>query len=343
MLPIKTSILSGTLLLITLWLLAMQKHRKGIAIPEKWPEVTYNFKDNPIDPLKITIGRQLFYDPILSTNNSISCESCHSPFTAFAHTDHPLSHGIGDSIGNRNAPAIMNLAWQKSFMWDGAINHLDKLPLAPISHPKEMGSTIETALVKLNQSHKYRMLFYEAYGDSLINSERLLKSMSQFLLTLVSDNSKYDQVKNDKAVFTDQEARGYQLFKSNCSNCHQEPLFTNSNFENNGLPVSKSLNDLGRYQISQRSEDSFKFKVPTLRNIEYTSPYMHDGRMVNLTKVLKHYTSGIHHSSTLSPNLKNGIVLSSAEKTNIIAFLLTLSDPQFIFNPSHQYPKSPSK
>ncbi len=343
MLSYSTAIKTATVLLIGTWLLSMQKHQTALSIPKQWPEPIYNFKDNPIDPLKIAIGRQLFYDPILSANNSISCESCHSPFTAFAHTDHPLSHGIGDSIGNRNAPAIMNLAWQKSFMWDGAINHLDKLPLAPISHPSEMGSNIETVLVKLNQSHKYRTLFYEAYGDSLINSERLLKSMSQFLLTLVSDNSKYDQVKNDKAVFTDQEARGYQLFKSNCSSCHQEPLFTNSQFENNGLAVSKSLNDLGRYQISQRSEDSFKFKVPTLRNIEYTSPYMHDGRMTSLTEVLKHYTSGIHYSSTLSPNLKNGIVLSSTEKTDIITFLLTLSDPQFIFNPSYQYPKSSSK
>ncbi len=343
MLSYSTTIKSAAILIIGIWLLSMQKHQTAFSIPNQWPEPNYNFKDNPLDSLKILIGRHLFYDPILSADNSISCESCHSPYTAFAHTDHAVSHGIYDSIGNRNAPAIMNLAWQKSFMWDGAINHLDKLPLAPISHPSEMGSNINEVLKKLKQSPKYRQLFSKAYGDTTINSERVLKSMSQFLLTLVSAESRYDLVMTKKAVFTDQEANGYQLFKTHCGNCHTEPLFTKGQFENNGLPISKSLKDLGRYNITLKQEDSLKFKVPTLRNIEFTAPYMHDGRMTSLTEVLKHYTAGIHHSSTLSPDLKKGIVLSSAEKIDVIAFLLTLSDTEFIFNPSHQYPKSTSK
>jgi cytochrome c peroxidase len=276
---------------------------------------------------------------MLSKNNTISCESCHSPFSAFTHIDHTLSHGIHDSIGTRNSPALMNLAWQKYFMWDGAVNNLDMQALAPISHPAEMGSTINEVVEKLNASEKYRKLFYNAYGDNAATGEKTLKAISQFMLTLVSANSKYDKVMRKELSFTEQEANGYLLFKNNCASCHTEPLFTNGNFENNGLPMDLLLKDIGRMKVTSNKNDSLKFKVPSLRNIEYSYPYMHDGRFKKLSEVLNHYTNGIHQSKTLAPQLKNGTAFTSNEKVDIINFLLTLSDKDFVFNPKFQYPK----
>jgi cytochrome c peroxidase len=219
--------------------------------PDYFPKPVYDFQQNPLDSNKIELGRTLFYDPILSADNTISCASCHSPFNAFAHTDHDLSHGIFDSIGNRNAPALFNLAWQKTFMWDGAINHLDMQALAPISHPSEMGSNINEVIKKLNESKAYKELFLNAFQDSTISTSKILKALSQFQLTLVSANAKYDRVKMGKEVFTEQEKNGYQLFKKNCASCHSEPLFSNYNFENNGLPIDPTLNDLFFFVISE--------------------------------------------------------------------------------------------
>jgi cytochrome c peroxidase len=309
------------------------------SLPALWPKPIYDFSKNPIEKNKVNLGRVLFYDPILSENNSISCESCHSPYSAFTHIDHALSHGIHDSIGTRNSPALMNLAWKKSFMWDGAINHLDVQALAPISHPLEMGSSIQQVVMKLSASKKYRQLFFRAYGDSLPTGERTLKALSQFLLTLISANSKYDRVISGKEQFSAQEKNGYDLFQKNCSSCHQEPLFTNDAFANNGLPLDPLLNDSGRLQISKDKSDAFKFKVPTLRNIEFTYPYMHDGRFQKLAEVLNHYTGDLAYSNTLDPSFRKKISLTENEKVDLIAFLLTLSDKEFVFNPNHVYPK----
>jgi len=307
--------------------------------PDYFPKPIYDFQQNPLGSNKIELGRTLFYDPILSADNTISCASCHSPFNAFAHTDHDLSHGIFDSIGNRNAPALFNLAWQKTFMWDGAINHLDMQALAPISHPSEMGSNINEVINKLNESKAYKELFSNAFQDSTISTAKILKALSQFQLTLVSANAKYDRVKMGKEVFTEQEKNGYQLFKNNCASCHSEPLFSNYNFENNGLPIDPTLNDLGRFVITQNENDKGKFKVPSLRNLSFTYPYMHDGRFMTLQEVINHYTSGIEHSTTLSSQLNESIELSSNEKVDLISFLLTLNDKDFAFNKKHQFKK----
>ena len=307
--------------------------------PDYFPIPNYQFKNNPLEAKKIELGRILFYDPILSKDKSISCASCHSPFNAFAHTDHDLSHGINDEIGTRNAPALFNLAWQTSMMWDGAINHLDMQALAPISHPKEMDESIENVVNKLQAVKKYPSLFKEAFGDTLITGEFVLKALSQFQLTLVSAQSKYDQVKKGAETFTEQENKGYQLFQKHCNSCHQEPLFSNYTFANNGLPVDTTLNDFGRYQITKKSTDSLVFKIPSLRNLSYTYPYMHDGRFKKLRQVIKHYTSGIQESTTLSRSLQQGIPLSSNEQTDLIAFLLTLDDRSFVFDAKHQFPK----
>ncbi len=308
-------------------------------VPANWPEPVYDLKKNPLSNEKIKLGRVLFYDPILSENNIISCASCHSPFSSFTHIDHSLSHGINDSIGTRNSPALINLAWQKTFMWDAAINNLDMQSLAPISHPAEMGSSINTVVEKLNGSKMYRELFTSAYGDSVATGERTLKAIAQFMLTLVSDNSKYDKVMRHEVEFSAQEANGYKLFQTNCSSCHKEPLFTTGECSNNGLQPDSNLKDIGRMKITQSSNDSLKFKIPTLRNIEYSYPYMHDGRFKKLSEVINHYTSGIVDSKTLDPVLKNKMTLTPNEKVDLISFLLTLSDKEFVFNPAFQYPR----
>ena len=224
-------------------------------------------------------------------------------------------------------------------MWDGAIHHLDMQALAPISHLSEMASSIDEVVKKLNTSNKYPTLFYHAFGDSSATGEHTLQALSQFMLTLVSANSKYDKVKRHEMKFTEQEENGYLLFTKNCSSCHNEPLFTNLDFANNGLPIDTFLYDTGRMKVTKNPSDSLLFKVPSLRNIAYTYPYMHDGRFKKLSDVLQHYTSGIQVSKTLAPQLKKRISLSSNEKVDIIHFLLTLSDTAFIFNPKYQYPK----
>ncbi len=325
-------------LLLSLAFLSFVIHESKFTVPVNFPKPIYDFSRNTLTEDKILLGRTLFYDPILSKSNTISCESCHSPFSSFTHVDHSLSHGIHDSIGIRNSPALFNLAWQKSFMWDGSVNNLDMQALAPISHPAEMGSSINEVVSKLNASTKYRKLFFGAYQDSLATGERTLKAISQFLLTLVSANSKYDQMIRKELNFTEQEKRGYLLFRKNCSSCHKEPMFTNNSFENNGLPVDIKLKDIGRIKITANPSDSLKFKVPSLRNIEYTYPYMHDGRFKKLSEVLNHYTNGIQNSKTLSNKLKHGVVLSSDQKADIIKFLLTLSDKEFVFNKNNQFP-----
>lgn len=306
--------------------------------PVGWPEPVYAFRNNRLSAEKILLGRVLFYDPLLSADNMVSCASCHSPFSAFAHTDHALSHGIRDSIGTRNAPALMNLAWQPVFMWDGAVNHLDVQALAPIAHPAEMGSSMQAVVEKLRAGSLYRRLFKEAYGDSLATGEYTLKALSQFMLSLVSANAKYDRVMKQQEQFTAQEAKGYALFRKHCASCHTEPLFSTFDFANNGLEADSLLHDSGRMKVTRQKSDSLKFKIPTLRNIAYTYPYMHDGRFKKLSQVLDHYTSGVRQSITLAPQLRKGISLSSNDKVDLIAFLLTLSDREFVFNKAHGFP-----
>ena len=329
------------ILLLIIFIATMAFKRKDkytFNVPAGWPKPAYNFKRNPLSESKIELGRRLFYDPVLSKDSTISCVSCHLQYTAFTHIDHALSHGIGGRIGVRNSPALMNLAWSTGFMWDGAINHLDMQPLAPISNALEMDESIAHVVAKLQSGRTYPTLFYKAFGDSVITGEFVLKSIAQFMLTLVSANAKYDKVMRGEAKFNDKEANGYLLFRKHCSSCHTEPLFTNGQFDNNGLTMDDSLKDIGRMKITHLSGDSLKFKVPTLRNIEFSAPYMHDGRFKTLSQVINNYILGIQHSPTLSPVLQKGIYLSSNEKVDLIAFLLTLSDKEFLFNPKYGYP-----
>jgi cytochrome c peroxidase len=315
-------------------------YTKAVIKSNEWPNKIYQVKDTShLEDLTL-LGKILFYDPILSLDSSKSCSSCHSPYNAFAHTDHALSHGIDNKIGFRNAPALINLAYQPVFMWDGAINHLDMQSLAPITNPDEMNESIEHVVLKLNNQSFYRTLFKKAFQDSIITGAKTLKAIAAFIASIESKESKYDLVMNGQADFTAQEKNGFQLFSKHCASCHTPPLFTNYSFENNGLIPDTALNDGGRIRQTRQKIDSLKFKVPTLRNIEYTFPYMHDGRYKTLTEVMNHYSTPANKNPTLNPKLKSVYKLSSNEKVDIIAFLLTLSDKQFLFDKRYSYPKT---
>ena len=307
-------------------------------IPKGWPKPHYDFSKNPLTEEGFQLGRKLFYDPILSRDSTISCSSCHLQATGFTHVDHSLSHGIDGKIGTRNSMTLMNLAWSKSFMWDGGVNHIDVQALNPITNPVEMDETLEHVVQQLQKSEKYQQLFENAFGDSKITGQRLLKALTQFELLLVSSNSKYDKVLRKEAVFTEQEQKGYKLFKTNCASCHNEPLFTNDKFENNGLAIDTTLNDIGRIKITNKKEDYLRFKVPTLRNIQFTFPYMHDGRFKTLTEVIKHYNS-ISNSTFLPKELSKPMNLSDNDRVDLVAFLKTLTDNEFLFNKRFSYPR----
>ncbi len=299
-------------------------------IPPGWPTPHYNFNNNPLTLDGFTLGRNLFYDPILSSNNAISCGSCHQQFAAFSNSGHDFSHGINGLLGNRNAPAIQNLNWNPYFMHDGGILNIEVMPLGPITNPVEMNESLSNVIQKLSTSNKYRQLFTKAYGNDTINSQRIFKAIAQFMGTMYSYNSKYDNVKSGKDNFTTQEQSGYNLFVQKCASCHKEPLFSDYNFRNIGLSVNIALHDSGRARITGNPLDKYKFKTPSLRNIEKTAPYMHDGRFYTLDQCLTHYISGIVSSPTLDPQLSSGITMTIQEKNDIIVFLKTLTDTKFL-------------
>lgn len=302
-------------------------------VPEGWPEPVYSFSNNPLTKEGFELGRKLFFDGRLSKDGNFPCSSCHQQFAAFATFDHDLSHGFNNQFTTRNAPGMFNLAWHKEMHWDGGINHLEVQPLAPLTAPNEMAESIENVIVKLNSDNDYKNLFRKAFGNEEITSKKMLQSLAQYMAMLVSADSKYDRVMRGKAAFNQYEAEGYAVFKAKCASCHKEPLFTDLSFRNNGLNVNSSLKDMGRMRITGNKDDSLKFKVPSLRNLEYTFPYMHDGRFSSPLQVLDHYNEGIQESSTLDPLLKGGLHLSLEEKMSLLEFLKALSDSNFVKNP----------
>lgn len=307
-------------------------------VPKGWPQPKYDFKRNSLTEEGFQLGRHLFYDPILSRDNTISCSSCHLQQTGFTHVDHQLSHGIEGKIGTRNSMALINLAWNKNFMWDGGVNNLEVQAINPITSPVEMDEKLENVIVKLQQSDKYKKLFTSAFGDDEVTSQRILKALTQFTIMLKSSNSKYDKVMRKEENFTQQEQRGYDLFKTNCASCHKEPLFSNDKFEKNGLAIDTTLNDLGRIKITNKKEDYLRFKVPTLRNIQFTFPYMHDGRFKTLTEVVKHYNS-LGNDKNLPKELAKPMKLSDNDRVDLLLFLKTLTDNEFLFDKRFSFPK----
>lgn len=297
-------------------------------IPAGWPTPPIDiFKNNPLTEEGFQLGKKLFYDGRLSKDGNFPCASCHQQFAAFSTYDHQFSHGFNNSFTFRNAPPLFNLAWMKEMHWDGGINHIEVQPLAPITDITEMAENIENLLKKLSIDTAYPRMFAAAFGDTTINSQRMLKALSQFMGSIQSFNSKYDQVKRGEASFTVAEQNGYTTFKAKCNSCHTEPLFTDNSFRNNGLSIDPFLKDIGRMRITGKSSDSLVFKVPSLRNIQYTGPYMHDGRIFSLLQVVSYYQTGIDITQpTLDPLLKNRLSFTNQEKVDLIEFLQTLTD-----------------
>ncbi|WP_291724092.1 cytochrome-c peroxidase [Bernardetia sp.] len=321
------------------------KEEFGFQQPSNFPPPVYDLSENPITVEGFELGKKLFYTGLLSRDGTVSCGSCHQQTSSFTQHGHSLSHGIDDQLTMRNSQPIQNLAWSKSFFWDGGVFHLDLFAPVPIEADNEMGETLPNVLQKLRETEgakspktDYPLLFEKAFGTKEITTANFLKALSQFQLMCISSNSRYDKhIRNestDENKLTAQELKGLELFNQKCATCHTTELFTDYSFRNNGLPIGNP-NDEGRFLITQLEEDKFKFKVPSLRNVEVTRPYMHDGRFRNLEAVLDHYADGIVDSETLDPILKKNlkIELNEDEKKNIIAFLKTLTDEEFLNNP----------
>lgn len=292
--------------------------------PSSFPPVAYSNADNPITENGIALGRELFYDEILSLDSSISCASCHVQSSAFSDPGLSFSYGVDGKIGKRNSPALFNLAWSPNYMWDGGINHLDVMPLAPITDSLEMHLPMAEAIARLQASAKYKQLFKNAFQSDSITSQSVFYALSQFMVTMVSSESKYDLQLNQ---FSEDEQRGYQLFTTHCASCHQEPLFTDFSFANNG--IDSVYTDLGRGRITLNSDDNGKFKVPSLRNVELTYPYMHDGRFTTLAEVINHYSEGVKTASVDS-RISGPLHLTQSEKDYMLAFILTLTDWSYV-------------
>jgi cytochrome c peroxidase len=304
--------------------------------PSYFPEPHYKFENNALTRSRFNLGRDLFYDTILSLDNSISCASCHSQTHGFSDHNVAFSAGVNGTLGVRNSPALANLAWYPSFMWDGGVNNIETFSVAPITNPIEMHETVFNVVGKLNANAAYRSKFKIAYNVDSITDQKMLQALGQYMAMLISDDSKYDKYRKGTYTFTADENEGYYLFQSKCASCHTEPLFTDFSFRNNGLDAVFA--DLGRGLITQETVDNGKFRVPSLRNIQITYPYMHDGRFFTLSQVLDHYATGVQNSSTLDQSLVSGIPLTADEKLKIIAFLKTLTDYTFMANPDLSEP-----
>lgn len=307
----------------------------GLPVPAYIPAPVYAY-DRNLESEAFRLGRMLFYDPVLSSDSSISCGSCHAQVHAFADHGTALSSGVGSKTGHRNSPPLFNLAWNTSFMWDGGINHIEIMPLAPITNPFEMNETMPNVLIKLNRIAKYKDAFEKLYGEVPVDDRMLFETLAQFMSNLVSFQSKYDKMRQNEAVFTDEESRGYALFRVHCASCHTEPLFTDYSFAANGL--DSVFSDAGRGLITRKSIDFGKFKVPSLRNVAITYPYMHDGRFVSLEQVLDHYAFRVMSGKGTDKRLPQSIGLNKTEQLNIIAFLKTLSDFSFVGITAFQEP-----
>lgn len=308
-------------------------------VPANFPPLAYDLDGNPITQKGFELGKKLFYDGRLSSDGTVSCGFCHEQQNAFTHHGHTVSHGVNGLSGIRNSPALQNLAFQTTFMFDGATDHLHLQPIIPITNPVEMDGNFSNIVAMMNTDAEYKRLFALAFPNQPINTENMLKAIGQFMAMLTSSNSRFDKYRRNEpgGILSNEEQDGYAIFNQKCANCHATDLFTDNSFRNNGLAVNPLVNDEGRYVVTLLETDKYKFKVPSLRNIEKTKPYMHDGRFLTLEAVLNHYSNGIVNSATLDPSLNAngnlGIPLTNDEKTKMIAFLKTLTDNEFLTDP----------
>ena len=304
--------------------------------------------DNPQTVEGIELGKKLFFDPILSGNDTQACASCHSPQNAFTDV-RQFSVGIDGIAGNRNSMPLYNMAWNfnKKFFWDGRAFGLEEQILEPVTNPIEMHNTWEQAAASLQATSVYPDLFNDAFGTTTIDSTLVSKAIAQFLRTLISGNSKFDRYLLNQEMLTPSELNGLNVFldesRGDCFHCYgnpNNPLWTDNAFHNNGL--DEVITDKGLGQVTGDPRDFGLFKTPSLRNLAYTAPYMHDGRFATIDEVIDHYSEGLVYSETIDPLMKSvpqgGVQLSESDKADLKAFLLSLSEPGFINNPDFQDP-----
>ncbi|MBC7553168.1 MAG: cytochrome-c peroxidase [Taibaiella sp.] len=300
--------------------------------------------DNPLTVEGIALGRMLFYEKMISNDKSMSCASCHKQANAF-DDPRPFSQGTNGVFGDRNAMALVNMGWDRHFFWDGRRSSLEGQAHDPVTNPIEMANTWTEVVTRLQNSSTYPDLFFKAFGTNTVDSSLTMKAIAQFERTLVSFNSKFDKYhhQGDTTVFTQQEKNGLNIFagKGMCNNCHlMNTLLTDRDLKNNGLDVNPA--DAGLMKFTGNANDRGKFKVPTLRNIEVSAPYMHDSRFGTLEDVVNFYSSGVKQSSPNidehMPDFGSGLNLTAQEKADLIAFLKTLTDQTFLTNPKFSNP-----
>ncbi len=302
------------------------QENKSIEVASHFPSIQFE-ETNPYSPEKAELGKKLFFDPTLSLDSTISCSSCH--FEHLAFTDgKSLSTGVEGRKGKRNAPTLLNTAFLNRLNWDGGTTTLETQMLVPIGDHSEMNSSIPIIMDRLNNNSEYIQEFESVWNEKP-SPFNFTRSLGMYLRTLISDNSRYDQFTQGDYIFSKNEKRGHDLFFSdslNCSSCHTPPLFTNQQFLNNGLDTL-SL-DSGKARVTFKHEDLGLFKVPTLRNIEITGPYMHDGRISSLEEVLDHYENNVQAHFNKS-ELIHSFHLSKEDRNCLIEFLSCLTDEKY--------------
>lgn len=314
-------------------MIAIENPEIGFTIPANFPGPNNAVYNNMPTQYGVELGKQLFFDTRLSTDNSIACASCHIPSNAFA--DHNAQGiGVEGRVGLRNVPAIQNLAFMNFYNWDGSRLQLENQPLVPIITHEEMDSSILEVISKIDGDDTYTELFRNAFGDDEITPERIYQSIAQYEYTLVSANSTYDAVmRNEGASFTESEANGYATFQQKCASCHSTELFTDQSFRNVGFPINPSVDEAGRARVTGDMNEYMSFRVPSLRNVAYTAPYGSFGQFETLMDVLDYFDTGVIAADNLDPILKNNnnrIALTTQEKEDLIAFMHTLSDESFV-------------
>jgi cytochrome c peroxidase len=343
------------LFLLSFFVLSFRSN--NLLTPYKFPELKIFPKmpvaaNNPVTVEGANLGKHLFYDPMLSSDNTMSCASCHNQVNAFSDSPNSFSKGRNGTAMKRNTMALFNLAWYPAFFWDGRASSIEEQVFHPVREYNEMNLDWKIAAKRLKQNKFYKEQFKEIFGSSKIDSVQISKAIAQFLRTLISYQSKYDQVIAGKALFTKDEYEGFNLAndqtKGDCIHCHitdGDALGTTLVFSNNGLDAVADANDYkdkGRGAITGKTTDNGKFIVPSLRNLAFTGPYMHDGRFRTLEDVINFYSEGIQKSANIDSKMgfvhQGGAKLSSEDKRKLIAFLLTLSDSTFIINPEFSNP-----
>jgi cytochrome c peroxidase len=306
-------------------------------IPSWFPEMDIP-QENQLTEARVALGRKLFYEPLLSSDSSVSCGTCHKLDLAF--TDGlSISQGVDAALGMRNSPTLANIGYAPRLFHDGGVGDLELQSQSPIFSVSEMNFSIAGFLDRISDDAEYTQMFLEAYGREP-DAFGISRSIAVFERTLISSNSRFDQYEyqGDMNALSEQELRGKTLFFSEemeCSNCHQPPLFTNFEYENIGLYLNYA--DSGRARITHLESDKGKFKVPTLRNVELTAPYMHNGSMQTLEEVVEHFNIGGVGHSNQSTSVKP-LQLTQQQKTDLVAFLKTLTDVSFVQNENFSNP-----